>query len=69
MRLVDADKLKEVFERNSGANLEKAILEIIDSQTTAYDIGKCMDRVKEYLHDIYCIEDDERILQIIKDGG
>lgn len=72
MRLIDADKLKEVIEEEKDDNdymcrlCLESIKEIIDEQPTAFDVDKVVERLEEYLFDKYCIEGDSKIDEIVK---
>lgn len=75
MRLIDADKLKEVIEEEKDDNdymcrlCLESIKEIIDEQPTAFDVDKVVERLEEYLFDKYCIEGDSKIDEIVKGVG
>jgi hypothetical protein len=63
MRLIDADKLKEVFDRNVvSAGVWN---EIIDMQPTAYDVDKVVEQLKA--HNYYSTTVDEAV-KIVKGG-
>jgi hypothetical protein len=68
MRLIDADRLKEVFDRNVvSAGVWN---EIIDNQPTAYDVGKVVGKLKEsdfYIDQEQCITVEDAI-NIVKGG-
>ena len=67
MRLIDADKLKHVMHCAYSDDLE--ILDKIDDQATAYDIDNVVEQLENYLFEIYCVEGDETIEEIVKGGG
>lgn len=66
-RLIDADELKHVIHCAYSDDLE--ILEKIDNQPTAFDVGKVLEQLENYLFEKYCIEGDTTIDEIIKGGG
>ena len=67
MRLIHADKLKHVMHCAYSDDLE--ILDKIDDQATAYDIDNVVEQLENYLFEIYCVEGDETIEEIVKGGG
>lgn len=73
MRLIDADEFKEIILTYGKAGyraltIEK-ISELIDAQSTAYDVDKVGERLEEYLFEKYCVESDAKIDEIVKSGG
>lgn len=74
-RLIDADKLKEAIEEEKDDNdymcrlCLESIKEIIDEQPTAFDVGKVVEQLENYLFEKYCIEGDTTIDEIVKGGG
>ena len=75
MRLIYADKLKEVIEEEKDDNdymcrlCLESTKEIIDEQPTTFDVDKVVEQLEEYLFDKYCIEGDAKIDEIVKSGG
>lgn len=70
MRLIDADRLRKIFEDGEcPCKLQYTLLGIVDVQPTAFDADKVAERLEEYLFDKYCIEGDEKIDEIVKGGG
>lgn len=79
-RLIDADLLKDNMIKclkplepeeemiDSDVALLSTIMEI-DEQPTAFDVDKVVEQLENYLFEIYCIEGDTTIDEIIKSGG
>ncbi len=83
MRLIDADKFKELF--NDGTAIGRIVMSFIDEQPTAYDVDKVVERLEcEYLmcrckkdeickypETIGCCYDNgiKKAVEIIKSGG
>ena len=80
-RLIDADKLiKEMSEWYWDKEKQKAAEEdispmdlfthlaitIVQEQPTAFDVDKVVEQLENYLFEIYCIEGDTTIDEIIK---
>ena len=66
MRLIDADK---IINSLGSSDVDLYISGLIDEQPTAFDIGKVVEQLENYLFEIYCIEGDTIIDEIIKGGG
>ena len=66
MRLIDADK---IIESLGYSDMDFAIGAVIDEQPTAFDMNKVIEQLENYLFEIYCIEGDSTIDEIIKGGG
>ena len=75
MRMIDADRLKEVIEKEKDDNDYMCILcmestkEIIDEQPKAFDVDKVVEQLEDYLFEKYCIEGDATVDEIVKGGG
>lgn len=70
MKLIDADKLRRIFEDSEyPCKLQETLLGIVDVQPTAYDVDKVIEQMKNYLFEKYCIEGDTTIDEIVKGGG
>lgn len=74
MRLIDADELKNILTvAEYSCVLQNALIGIIDSQPTAYDVDKVVERLKKESYQEFC--DSERIvaltdaIEIVKRGG
>lgn len=74
-RLIDADKLKADLEKAISKNEDMDCLDflrvasVIDAQPTAYDPGKVVEQLEDYLFEKYCVEGDSEIERIVKGGG
>lgn len=77
MRLIDADKMKIGISEKTRTDLEASrFIDIIDSQTTAFDVNKLIEQIKsmgcDFVKIEYCSEHDcdnciaERIIGLIK---
>ena len=66
MRLIDSDKIINSLE---SSDVDLYISGLIDEQPTAFDIDKVVEQLENYLFEIYCIEGDTTIDEIIKGGG
>nr|DAJ81859.1 MAG TPA: hypothetical protein [Caudoviricetes sp.] len=75
MRMIDADRLKEVIEKEKDDNdymcrlCMESTKEIIDEQPKAFDVDKVVEQLEDYLFEKYCIEGDTTIDEIVKGGG
>lgn len=47
MRLIDADKLIKILDMGSGTAIEDALLGIVKSQPTAYDVDKVVEQLEK----------------------
>ena len=65
-RLIDADK---IIDSLGNSDMDFAIGAVIDEQPTAFDVDKVVEQLENYLFEIYCIEGDATIDEIIKSGG
>lgn len=52
MRLIDADRLNEVIERNFAS--PDALKQIVDVQPTAYELDKVVEELEEYVYSDIC---------------
>lgn len=83
MKLIDADEFKEIILTYGKAgfgmlSIEK-ICELIDGQSTAYDVDKVVERLEKEIGDCMCEECDrhtdcdtcraEKAVEIAKSGG
>lgn len=75
-RLIDADVLMKDIVKRFGCkpyievgNKCEYVHDIIDEQPTAYDTNKVEEEMYSHLFDKYCVEDDEKVGEIIKKGG
>lgn len=74
MRLIDADELIEYIKiwevGTSISSDQKEFVDCINSQPTAFDVDKVIEKLEDYLFEKYCIEgDDDNIEKIVKGGG
>jgi hypothetical protein len=69
MRFIDADKLKECYTGTNGVD-DKAtyasIRAMIDNQSTAYDVEKVVQKLRE--HNYYSITVEDAV-KIVEGGG
>lgn len=66
MRLIDADRLKEVLDRNFGhTGGAKVMCQIIDKQPTAYDIDKVVKRLDKASDCYECNEQGREYVRMI----
>lgn len=66
MRLIDADRLKEVLDRNFGhTGGVEVVCQIIDKQPTAYDIDKVVKRLDKASDCYECDEQGRECVQMI----
>lgn len=65
-RLIDADKIVNSL---GSSDVDLYISGLIDEQPTSFDIGKVVAQLENYLFEIYCIEGDTTIDEIVKGGG
>ena len=78
-RLIDADKLleetrkdRDYAEKNGFLDMyyeRQVLIDRIESQPTAYDVDKVVEKLDDYLFDKYCVEGDSKIYEIVKGGG
>lgn len=87
MRLIDADKLlketrkdRDYAEKNGFLDMyyeRQVLIDRIESQPTAYDVGKVVEELEERKHEI-CLSDDDleyyqngidEAIEIVKGGG
>lgn len=68
MRLIDTDKLIHALCRDYTTG-KKTLGQIIDEQSTAFDVNEIVEQLENYLFEKYCIEGDTTIDEIIKGGG
>lgn len=66
MRLIDADRLKEVIDRNIAH--PDVFKEIVDIQPTAYDVEKVCMRINE-AKEMDNLVDGDHAIKIVKAGG
>lgn len=66
MRLIDADK---IINSLGSSDVDLYISGLIDEQPTVFDVEKVVEQLENYLFEIYCIEGDTTIDEIIKSGG
>lgn len=77
MRLIDAEKLKQIIDKK-----ETWILELIDEEPTAYDVDKVvgeLEELRDKAHECFCIGHDtedmaeynafDTAIDIVKAGG
>ena len=75
MRMIDADRLKEVIEKEKDDNdymcrlCMESTKEIIDEQPKAFDVDKVVEQLEDKILKKYCIEGDTTIDEIVKGGG
>ena len=50
-------------------DVTNSIIDEVEEQPTAYDINKVVEELEDYLFDKYCIENDSKIAEIVKQGG
>ena len=78
MRLIDADELQNGLDRlmeqgELSYNIFKAAVDILDSQPTAYDVDKVVERLE--VNSMFAQADDEPFIvfddavEIVKSGG
>ena len=48
---------------------EIVTLEDFDKQATAFDKEKVIEELEYYLFEKYCVEGDEKVVEIVKKGG
>lgn len=66
MRLIDADRLKEVLDRNFSHTGEAEVMcQIIDKQPTAYDIDKVVERLDKASDCYECTEQGRECVRMI----
>lgn len=66
MRLIDADRLKEVLDRNfSHTGGTEVMYQIIDKQPTAYDIDKVVKRLDKASDCYECTEQGRECVRMI----
>lgn len=73
MRLIDADKTNpsDVIGDNNefASDIRKAMQDLIDSQPTAYDVDKVIDKIRNIPHGaILNVALEEEIIEIVKSG-
>ena len=77
MRLIDADKLKEVIEKEKDDNdytcrlCMESTKEIIDEQPTDFDVDKVVERLDTYITKLVGRNSAlyQTVMQIVKGGG
>lgn len=77
MRLIDADKLKEVIEKEKDDNdytcrlCMESTKEIIDEQPTAFDVDKVVEQLDVYITKLVGRNSSlyQTVMQIVKGGG
>ena len=77
MRLIDADKLKEVIEKEKDDNdytcrlCMESTKEIIDEQPTAFDVDKVVEQFDVYITKLVGRNSAlyQTVMQIVKGGG
>ena len=73
MRLIDADELIKYIKiweiGTSISSDQKEFIDCVNEQPTAFDVDKIIEQMEKYLFEKYCIESDEKIDEIVKDGG
>lgn len=77
MRLIDADKLKEVIEKEKDDNdytcrlCMESTKEIIDEQPTAFDVDKVVEQLDVYITKLVGRNSAlyQTVMQIVKGGG
>lgn len=78
MKLIDADKLRRIFEDSEyPCKLQETLLGIVDEQPTAYDVDEVVeqlemlieDKVSESGDDWYTAECLDEAVGIVKGGG
>lgn len=73
MRLIDADELIEYIKiweiGTSISSDQKELIDCVNKQPTAFDVGKVVEQLENYLFEKYCIEGDTTIDEIVKGGG
>ena len=77
MKLIDADKLKEVIEKEKGDNdytcrlCMESTKEIIDEQPTAYDVEAVVEQLDTYITKLVGRNAAlyQTVMQIVKGGG
>ena len=74
MRLIDADKFKnqDILEQLRTAEFDDEIEKVIKEIPTAYDVGKVIEKIREYADNVAELGGNflpQVVIEIVKSGG